>query len=92
MDLMVIGVNEGKKESSKGKMGSIAVDFKGNQVDVSGWTDYEKDYYWKYPEEIIGKVLEVKYKSITKDKDGKESLQFPQKVRIREEGKNISYC
>lgn len=91
MDLMVIGVNEGKKESSKGKMGSIAVDFKGNQVDVSGWTDADKKHYWEHPEDIIGKIIEVKYKSITTDKFGKESLQFPQFVRIREDGKQISY-
>lgn len=91
IDLKVIGVNEGKEETTKGQMGSIAVDFKGEQVDVSGWTDKDKKHYWEHPEDIIGKVIEVSYKSITKDKTGKESLQFPQFKRIRDDKNEISY-
>lgn len=91
MDLKVIGVNEGKEETTKGQMGSIAVDFKGNQVDVSGWTNKDKKHYWEHPEDIIGKIIEVSYKAITKDKNGIESLQFPQFKRIRTDKNDISY-
>lgn len=91
MDLKVIGVNEGKEETTKGQMGSIAVDFKGNQVDVSGWKAWQKKHYWEHPEDIVGKIIEVSYKAITKDKDGIESLQFPQFKRIREDKDDISY-
>ena len=35
--------------------------------------------------EIIGKIISVKYKEATKNKDGSESLQFPVFLCIRED-------
>lgn len=89
-DLRVIGVEPGTGRNAD-RVGNFIVSFKGNKVGVgSGLSDEQRDYYWKHPEEIIGRVIEVKYKEVTKNKDGTESLQFPTLVSIREEGKEPS--
>lgn len=91
-DLPVIGVEEGTGRN-KGKLGAVVVKFRDNEVKVgSGFTDEQRVYYWNNPQEIIGRVIEIKYKEITKNKsDGMESLQFPVFISIREEGKEVSY-
>lgn len=89
-DLKVIGVEPGTGRNAN-RVGKFIVSFKGNKVGVgSGLSDEQRDYYWEHPEEIIGRVIEVKYKEVTKNKDGTESLQFPTLVSIREEGKEPS--
>lgn len=90
-DLKVIGINEGKEETTKGKMGSLEVDFRGNSVSVHGFTEELKKHYWEHPEDIIGKIIEVSYKAITKDKTGKESLQFPTFIKVRNDKNEVSY-
>ena len=91
-DLEVIGVEEGAGRN-KGTLGALVVKYKNNTVNVgSGFTDEERSYYWNNQDEIIGRVIEVKYKEITTDKKtGLESLQFPVYVDIRENGKEVSY-
>ena len=91
-DLEVIGVEEGTGRN-KGTLGALVVRYKNNTVNVgSGFTDEERSYYWNNQDEIIGRVIEVKYKEITTDKKtGLESLQFPVYVDIRENGKEVSY-
>ena len=91
-DLEVIGVEEGTGRN-KGTLGALVVKYKNNKVNVgSGFTDEERTYYWNNQEEVIGRVIEVKYKEITTDKKtGLESLQFPVYVGIREIGKEVSY-
>lgn len=89
-DLRVIRVEHGTGRNAN-RVGKLVVDFKGNEVGVgSGLSDEQRDYYQEHPEEIIGRVVEVKYKEVTKNKDGSESLQFPTLVSIREEGKEPS--
>lgn len=89
-DLRVIRVEQGTGRNAN-RVGKLVVDFKGNEVGVgSGLSDEQRDYYQEHPEDIIGRVIEVKYKEITKNKDGSESLQFPTLVSIREEGKEPS--
>lgn len=91
-DLKCIGVEEGTGKN-KGRLGAIIVDFKGNPVGVgSGFTDELRESIWKNPNLIIGKIIEVKYKEVTKNKDtGAESLQFPVFVGIRKDKEEISY-
>ena len=91
-DLKCIGVEEGTGKN-KGRLGAVIVDFKGNQVKVgSGFSDIQRDVLWKNPDQIVGRVVEVKYKEVTKNKDtGMESLQFPVFVGIREKEKEVSY-
>ena len=91
-DLEVVGVEEGTGRN-KGTLGALVVKYKNNTVNVgSGYSDEERRYYWDNQDEIIGRVIEVKYKEITVDKKtGLESLQFPVYICRREIGKEPSY-
>ena len=92
MDLRVVDVVEGDGRL-KGTLGALVVEFKGNTVNVgSGYSDRQRTEIWNNREDIIGRIVEVKYKEITSDKNtGLESLQFPVFVQIREIGKEVSY-
>jgi len=92
MDLKVIAVEEGTGRLS-GTLGALVVNYKGNTVNVgSGFDDETRSKIWKNKEDIIGKIIEVKYKEITKDKKtGLESLQFPIFVQIRNDKIEESY-
>ena len=91
-DLQVIDVVEGDGRL-KGTLGALVVDFKGNPVNVgSGYDDATRKEFWDMRDELIGRVIAVKYKEVSKDKKtGKESLQFPVFTELREIGKEVSY-
>ena len=91
-DLEVVDVEEGDGRN-KGTLGALVVKYKNNTVNVgSGFTDGERKTLWENREDIIGRVIEVKFKEITKDKKtGLESLQFPVFCGLREIGKEPSY-
>lgn len=89
IDLRVVDIKESKEKP--GTMGSAIVMYKGNPVGVSGWKEEEKIYYYQNPQELIGKIIEIKFKEITVDKNGIESLQFPNVVRIRYDKDEESY-
>lgn len=92
MDLPVVDVLEGDGRL-KGTLGALVVKYKDNTVNVgSGFDDETRRRFWNNRELLIGRVVEVKYKEISKDKKtGLESLQFPIFVRLREENKCVSY-
>ena len=92
LDLKVIDAVEGDGRL-KGTLGALVVDYKGNTVNVgSGFSDEQRKEFWRNKDSIIGRVIEVKYKEITKNKDtGLESLQFPVFISLREQGKEVSY-
>lgn len=92
MDLSVVEVLEGEGRL-KGTLGALVVKYKENTVNVgSGFDDETRKNLWKKRELLIGQVIEVKYKEISKDKKtGLESLQFPIYVGLRENGKCVSY-
>lgn len=92
LDLKVTDAVEGDGRL-KGTLGALVVDYKGNTVNVgSGFSDAQRKEFWENKDDIIGRVIEVKYKEITKNKDtGLESLQFPVFVSLREQGKEVSY-
>ncbi len=84
-----IGSGTGKNENT---LGFITCDYKGYPLGVgSGFTDEQRNYYWNNPEEIVGKIVEVRYKEETKNKDGGLSLQFPTIVSIRKDKSEPSY-
>lgn len=91
-DLKVIGYEEGSGRLS-GNLGSLVVDFKGNNVKVgSGFDDNTRKELWNMRNELIGRVIEIKYKEVSKDKKtGLESLQFPIFISLREINKEVSY-
>ena len=88
----VVGVEEGSGRN-KGILGALVVKYKDNTVNVgSGYTDTERKKIWQNRENIIGRVIEVKFKETTIDKKtGLESLQFPVFCGVREIGKEPSY-
>lgn len=92
LDLPIIDIVEGDGRL-KGTLGALVVDFKGRQVNVgTGFDDATREKIWKNKDNYIGRICEVKYKEISKDKKtGLESLQFPVYVQIRELGKEVSY-
>lgn len=90
-DLRIIGAEEGSGRFA-GTLGALVVDYKGNVLRVgSGFTVAERTMFWKNPESYIGRVITVQYFEETQDKDGKVSLRFPVFLRLREEGKDVSY-
>ena len=89
IDLRVVDIKESKEKP--GTMGSAIVMYKGNTVGVSGWKEEDKIYYYQNPQELIGKIIEIKFKEVTVDKNGVESLQFPNVVRIRFDKDEESY-
>ena len=92
LDLKIVDAVEGDGRL-KGSLGALVVDYKGNTVNVgSGFSDEQRKEFWENKDSMIGRVIEVKYKEITKNKDtGLESLQFPVFVSLREQGKEVSY-
>lgn len=91
-DLPVTGYEEGSGRN-KGVLGALVVDYKGNKVNVgSGFSDELREKFWNMRDDLIGRVVEVKYKEVSKDKKtGLESLQFPIFISLREDGKEVSY-
>lgn len=86
IDLRCTGVNIATSGKYKGLLGSITCKYGDSTVDVgSGFDDNTRQYYTDNPNEIIGKVISIKYKEETVNKNGGKSLQFPVLVAVREE-------
>ena len=84
IDLCCISVNEAITGKYKGTLGSITCKYKNGTVDVgSGFSDEQRGYYFNNPNEIVGKIITVKYKETTTNKESGESLQFPVFVTVR---------
>lgn len=92
MDLPIVEVLEGDGRL-KGTLGALVVKYKDNTVNIgSGFNDETRRDFWEDRDNLVGRIIEVKYKEISRDKKtGLESLQFPIYVGLRESGKNISY-
>ena len=82
--LKCIAINIADKGKYKDILGSITCKYKDWTVDVgSGFNEEQRYYFTQHPEEIIDKIIEIKYKEPTKNKSGQESLQFPVFMGIR---------
>lgn len=92
VDLEIVGFEEGSG-LFEGTLGSLIVDYMGNNVNVgSGFTYDERNSIWLNRDSVVGKICEVKYKDITMDrKTKKKSLQFPVFVRIRNDKEEVNY-
>lgn len=93
MDLPIIECEEGSGRLA-GTLGAFVLNYKGNEVRVgSGFTDEQREAYWRRREELAGVLCEVKYKEISSDKNtGAESLQFPVFITLRTDKEDVSYA
>ena len=84
-DIRCVDIEKGSGKNSD-TLGAIVCEYKNNIVKVgSGFTDEMRNHYWNNPNDIIGKIVTVKYKEETKNKDGSYSLQFPVFCAVRED-------
>lgn len=92
VDLEIVDVIEGQGRL-KGTLGAVVLDYKGNKVNCgSGFTDEDRTKLWSERDSLIGRVAEIKYKEVSRNKKtGLESLQFPIWQQLREVGKQPSY-
>lgn len=94
-DVRCLEVIEGTGKNI-GKLGSITIQFEHNdklyECDCgSGFSDEERELYWKQPELIVGKIVTVGYFEVSKNTNGTHSLRFPTwKSRIRHDKDEIS--
>lgn len=90
-DIKCTDVEEGSGRN-EGTLGALVCDYKGNKVNVgSGFSDEDRKRIWQHPEDIIGKIITVKYKEETKNKDGGISIQFPVFETVRFDKIEASY-
>lgn len=86
-DLLVVSVEKAIDGQFEGLMGRVNVEFRGNLVGVgSGFTIAERREYIENPDDIIGKIIEVRYFEETKDeKTGQPSMRFPTFKGVRDD-------
>jgi len=87
VSLTVAAVEEGTGRNV-GKLGAFVCegvdDGRAISVNVgSGFTDSNRDDYWKDRDEVVGKVVEVRADAVTQNQDGTYSLRFPRFLRFR---------
>lgn len=85
LDLVIVGVEEGKKGTEfEGTLGALVVGYENNTVNVgSGYSKALRDELWAKRNELVDKVIEVKYQEKTVNEKGKSSLRFPIFMKFR---------
>jgi DNA ligase-1 len=87
VSLAVVAVEEGTGRNV-GKLGALVCegedDGKSIKVNVgSGFSDDQRDGFWKFKDDCVGMVAEVRADAITQNQDGTYSLRFPRFLRFR---------
>jgi DNA ligase-1 len=88
-DLTVIGVKPGKGKH-KGRMGALICEGEDDNKHIivnvgSGYTEQERQKYWDFQNDIIGRTAVVMADAVTQNQDGTYSLRFPRFVRFRDD-------
>jgi len=84
-DLKIVAVEEGKGKAA-GMLGAIICESADGIVKVnvgSGFTDANRKQYWS--ENLVDKIVAVKYNSRIKNKAGEESLFLPVFIELRDD-------
>ena len=90
-DLKCIDVQEGEGKYAN-TLGRIICLYKGHILKVgSGFSDEQRDYYWKHKNEIKLKIVEVQYFEESSNEQGGLSLRFPVFKRVRDDKDEESY-
>jgi DNA ligase-1 len=59
---------------------------------VAGLKEHLKTSFWSNPEQVVGKIIEVKYKDESSNAQGGISLRFPSFIRVRDDKDEVSYA
>ena len=90
-DLKCTGIEEGGGDLA-GTLGAIVCNYRGHILRCgSGFTQAQRRFYWENPEQIVGKIVTIKYKEETKNKNGGISVQFPVFQIVRTDKTEESY-
>lgn len=90
-DLKCIAMEEGSGRN-KCTLGSLVCDYKGYKINVgTGFSDSKREQFWLNPGEVVGRIVTIKYKEETKNKNGGLSLQFPVFETVRFDKTEPSY-
>jgi hypothetical protein len=84
-DLKIVAVEEGKGKAA-GMLGAIICESADAIVKVnvgSGFNDAQRKQYWK--ENLVDKIVAVKYNARIKNKSGEESLFLPVFIELRDD-------
>jgi len=87
VSLTVVATEEGTGKNV-GRLGALVCegvdDGKDIRVNVgSGLTDEQRDGFWKFKDDCVGMVAEVRADAITQNQDGTYSLRFPRFKQFR---------
>ena len=83
-DLKIVGVQPGTGKY-EGMLGAILCESKDGVVKVSVGSGFNDTHRKTYGEELIGKIVAVKYNARITNKQGEESLFLPIFVEVRED-------
>lgn len=80
-DVLVVDILEGEGRL-EGKLGKVKVQFKYEgkvytSFVGSGFNDVEREYYWEHKDELMNKVITIKYFEISKNEKDGVSFRFP---------------
>lgn len=90
-DLKCIDVQEGEGKYAN-TLGRILCLYKGHVLKVgSGFSDEQREYYWKHKDKIKMHIVEVQYFEESNNEQGGLSLRFPVFKRIRDDKNEESY-
>lgn len=85
-DLTVLGVAEGTG-AGVGMVGKLVCDYKGTTLNIGTgkMTAADKLSYFKDPNKIVGKTIEVAYQAESMGKNGEPVLDFARYIKIRKD-------
>ena len=83
-DLKIVGIQAGTGKY-EGMLGAILCESKDGIVKVSVGSGFNDEHRQTYGDELIGKIVAVKYNARITNKDGEESLFLPIFVEVRED-------
>ena len=95
-DVRVLSLEEGTG-ANKGRLGAVQVAFLGPDGKSytckvgSGFEQSEREYFWQHPEELQGRIIEIKYFEISNNQENDDySLRFPTFKSVRFDKNEVS--
>lgn len=88
VDLKVVALEEGTGKNL-GRLGALVCEGVDQDRLIrvntgSGFTDEQRDEFWRNQTAVVGQLVEVMADAVTQNQDGSYSLRFPRFIRFRE--------